>query len=638
MPALTAFLGARGKERRRVATAAALAAAVAIIAYTPAAWNDFAMDDIGVIALNPAVHSPAAAWEARFSPYWPVTDERSSGLYRPAVIATYGLDWWLSDGTPAWFHLVNVALHGVATALVVLVLAAWLPPVGALAAGLVFAVHPVHVEAVANVVGRAEILATIGMLGTVLAARRCRLAAEPGTGDQRPARGRAVSWGALAGLAAAFALFSKEHAVVTILLVAVDHALDSRRARMTGAWTLYLALAAVTVAWFHLWRAVAGPYVGTSVAAALREITFTERLATMLPAYLDVLRLLTLPLDLSHDYNPQVIPQRLEFGLLALFAAVVVAAIGALAAAGRRRSPSVAFALAAAIATYAPTGNLLFASGVVLAERTLYLAAIAPAAVVGVLVTEESVARIRRLLLVAVGALLALYMGRTVTRIPFWRDNRMVVVEGVLQHPESFRVRVQFAGVLERQGDSAMALAEYLAAGALFDRDPYVPQYSAPLALAMGAAAVAEQEALRAYVLRPSHPLIARTLVRVLVARGARDSARVIARETVERAPSSITAAETLLGLVEAEAPAWEAALLGARLDWMRIRLTSATRGIEAAVRALDGSPDAALAPLCWELRLNRLMLDALAPEARTHMERFMRETGEACDVTTVSP
>ncbi len=94
--------------------------------------------------------------DAAFSPYWPATpDESSAGLYRPAAVVSYAVDWTVSGGRPWWFHVVNVLLHGLVTALVVVVAGAWLLPVGALGAALLFAIHPVHVEAVENVVGRA---------------------------------------------------------------------------------------------------------------------------------------------------------------------------------------------------------------------------------------------------------------------------------------------------------------------------------------------------------------------------------------------------------------------------------------------------------------------------------------------------
>src|SRR2546430_12357122 len=67
---------------------------------------------------------------------------------------------------------MNALWHGLVCVLVVLVLERWLSPAAAAAGGLIFALHPVHVEAVAGLVGRAEVLAAAGMLGAVLCAPR----------------------------------------------------------------------------------------------------------------------------------------------------------------------------------------------------------------------------------------------------------------------------------------------------------------------------------------------------------------------------------------------------------------------------------------------------------------------------------
>jgi hypothetical protein len=164
MPRLTA---------RRAVWVAALAAA---LVYLPALRNRWALDDHAVIEDNPAAHSVRGALDAAFSPYWPYKDGFSAGLYRPLTTLSYAVDWSIAGDHPWWFHLTNILLHALATALVVLVALRWLAPPAALAAGLVFATHAVHVEAVANVVGRAEILAAIGMLSALLAARRYRRA------------------------------------------------------------------------------------------------------------------------------------------------------------------------------------------------------------------------------------------------------------------------------------------------------------------------------------------------------------------------------------------------------------------------------------------------------------------------------
>lgn len=97
--------------------------------------------------------------------FWgtPLTDSGSHGSYRPLCVFTFRLNYLLGGFQPWGYHLVNVLLHCLATALVVRVARALLPPakttLGSAIAGLTFASHPIHTEAVAGVVGRADLAA-----------------------------------------------------------------------------------------------------------------------------------------------------------------------------------------------------------------------------------------------------------------------------------------------------------------------------------------------------------------------------------------------------------------------------------------------------------------------------------------------
>ena len=99
-----------------VGRAVAIATVAAVLVYVPALWNGWAADDVMVVQTNANVHSIAAALKAWFEPYWPPPVE-FAGLYRPFTILSFAIDWTLSGGAPWWFHLVNVVLHGFATAL-----------------------------------------------------------------------------------------------------------------------------------------------------------------------------------------------------------------------------------------------------------------------------------------------------------------------------------------------------------------------------------------------------------------------------------------------------------------------------------------------------------------------------------------
>src|SRR5256884_7182612 len=131
------------------------------------------MDDVAIIVTNPLVAEPAGVWRAFGAPYWP--PDLGGHLYRPLIIAAFALDRML-DGA-VWFHAANLLWHGAAAVAVAVLARRWADTTGGLVAGVMFAVHPVHVEAVANVVGRAELMAAAFTLLSVYAAIERRSAA-----------------------------------------------------------------------------------------------------------------------------------------------------------------------------------------------------------------------------------------------------------------------------------------------------------------------------------------------------------------------------------------------------------------------------------------------------------------------------
>ena len=130
-------------------------AACAALAHCGALWNGFAMDDLYIIVWNPLVHSADGLWRAFGAPYWP--PDLGGKLYRPLAVASYTLDGLVDDAP--WFHAVNLLWHAGAAVVVAALARRWAGMTTALVAGLLFAVHPVHVEAIANVIGRAELMA-----------------------------------------------------------------------------------------------------------------------------------------------------------------------------------------------------------------------------------------------------------------------------------------------------------------------------------------------------------------------------------------------------------------------------------------------------------------------------------------------
>jgi protein O-mannosyl-transferase len=489
----------------------------AVALYLPTSRYGFVQDDRAIIASNPAAHSIGAALAAFDDPYWP--RESEAGLYRPLTILSYALDWTLSGGRAGWLHVMNALWHGVAAVLFVCVMARWLPPIGAAGAGLAFAWHPVHVEAVASLVGRAELLVAAGVLGAVLAARR--------------------GWWVAAVICAALAMFSKEHGVIVGVVIVLDYWLRTPDDRRYPA-ALWLALALVTAGFLAAWLAVG--WVGENDAAAVFYGRGTwGRLAIALPAVLRAAGLLVWPASLSVDYGPQVIPARLGLSLAALLGFCIVLIVPALVLLCWRRAPAIGFAAGLAALSYVPTANLFLPSGVALAERNLYLAVALPAALVGWAATWLATRRGVRVAAVATAILVVAAGARSLARLPAWRDNRSQLLTLLADHPESYRAHASAAAVLAGLHDTAGARREYRTADSLFSGDPYLDGAHAVFLIGIGdtAAAVPLIDRRRGTTVGERMSLRAQFLLEL--ARNHPAQARAIADSATRRSASEIT-------------------------------------------------------------------------------------------------
>ena len=594
--------------------AAAVAAAVAVLVYLPALANGYAGDDLIVVRDNPAAHAVDAALSAWFEPYWH-GEWQWAGLYRPLTILSYAIDWSIAGGAAWWLHLVNVLWHATVTALVVAVLSPWLPPLGTLVAGTMFGLHALHVEAVANVVGRAELLVAVGLLGALLAARRYRRA-ESGAARRL--------WLIAVLLLVLAALFAKEHGVIAIALLGVDHLLDRRRApdRMIG---LYVGVSAVTLGWLYLWRQVAGAFVAGGAHAALYGLGAGGRVATMAPLYLDVVRLLVWPMRLLSDYAPLTVPVRTEIGWVALVGLTVALAVLALGVLAVRRSPAIALGILVGGLSYAPTSNLIFVSGVMLAERNLYLAVLAPGAVAGWLVSRQWHRPERRAVVAVLVALMAAYAFRTIDRIPAWEDSLTLILEERVAQPENYHNYVLLSEFLASRGDTAGAIAERLVAADLYPEQPMPRVEAAQLAIVTNRPLLGLRQAEIAMGLELEDPRIDEVLMRALLANGMVDSAVAAGLVGASRFPGSTDVLQAYAAALADAAAMDRLSLVGVRLDWHTRRFVAVQASLDSLAAAGLGA--GALAAPCEDVVGIRTPVEALRPDL---WDVLMRASG--CD------
>jgi len=381
-----------------------------------------------------------------------------TGLYRPVTVASYAAEWRVFKGSTLGFHAVSILAHGLASLLVFMLLLEFFSTAPALAGAAIFAVHPVHSEAVANVVGRAELyMAVFYLMACLLFWRGARWRG----GGRRVAR--------LLGVAVlyALALGSKEMGAtlpgVLILLTLFRADGTTLVRRLVDELPLFALTAAVLAAYLGVRFLVLGSVAGEIPAAVLAGLTTSERLLTAISMWSQYARLIFFPLVLAADYAPGVLYPAARFdvevfgGVLTLVALIV----GVVALV--RTRPLIALGILWFPVTILPVSNLIIPTGTLLAERTLFLPSVGLSiAIAGATVAIAERERISRTLGLVVLVLVGTsFLVRTVLRNPSWLSTFTVVQTLARDHPNSHLALRARANGLVRTGDSEAAAEVY---------------------------------------------------------------------------------------------------------------------------------------------------------------------------------
>ena len=412
-----AHVGTSARLTRRAWQAALLAGVLATIVAAPSIRNDFVADDQWVVANRKVLQKPPSVTAVLEEPYWPASF--GGVMWRPAVISSFALDYQVSN-SPHWFHTINVFWAAIATALFTLLACDLAGPVVGLITGLLFAVHPLHVEAVANVVGRAELMAAAGYAAALVCAVRA---------ERRPVYLIGVAAGA------AFAIASKEIAVT--LPAAVVLVYLARRTDLRLAWRPVVA-ATVPIAAYFIVQGFVGirTFYAGGLAVGLEHVGFLARSWAMERLSLQWWRLFLFPTHLSADYSPGELTVATGFTVWHLLSLLVWIAVGVLAWRTRRTIPGIAIGLVWMVITISPVANIVFPTEFLIAERTLYLPSFG---IVFGLAWAAAAIRSPRLRLAVIAVAVAAGAARTIIRIPAWHDDETHYQALKREAPRSYR-------------------------------------------------------------------------------------------------------------------------------------------------------------------------------------------------------
>jgi Tfp pilus assembly protein PilF len=399
--------------------------------------------------------------------YWgvPLSHSGSHKSYRPLTTLSFRLDWLVAPAgqAAAQFHLTNVLLHAAVTGLYVHFCRGWVRPGTALVAGLLFAVHPVHCEAVAGVAGRADVLAGLLYLACLTAHRQLG------------------GWSLTTPLLAAAAMLAKEQGVTALAACAIMDLLDLNATKKpqqrtpTRRWgILYLGLSTIILLSLRS-LALDGqlPTFSRSDNPAAHSSSLLTRTLTFL--LLPVLNwlLLACPSTLSYDWSMDSVPlvtslsdprnlltacfySVLAYSLMRAFGPVlgVLLQKPCKVIKSHPNGPALAVALSLTILPFLPATNLFFYVGFVLAERVLYIPSLGYVLLLAVGLDQMARHHPRATKLCTAGLILVLSL-RTLARNRDWRDEKDLFLSSVGTNPA--KSWSNLGSVLHARGEPAFA-------------------------------------------------------------------------------------------------------------------------------------------------------------------------------------
>ena len=424
--------------------------------------NKFVLDDREAILSNSDVVRGTPIRNIFRNDFWGVSmsHPESHKSYRPITILSFRLQFDLHGASPIGFHLVNVLLHSLLTLLFTSsCLAITKSHSVALLAGLLFGVHPIHTEAVAGVVGRAEILSGIFYVAAFLTYIYSESA------NKSLVR---FLYFLLSLILVFLSLLSKEQGITVLGLFLVDAlvrlASEHRVSRVR--WlkiTAILLTGALMCYWrvFYLGGGIHPTFKDSDNPAALSNSSLTR---TLTYSYLGALNLwlLLCPYWLCCDWSMgsiELVQTMYDVRLLALAGAVLLltaVTTYSLIRVSLYRDRTVLYSLLLMVCPFIPASNMLFPVGFVIAERVLYLPSMGFHLLVSIGANRAlrhcKSRLVRDSVYVLLFLLVLLHSFQTLRRNSQWYSDETISVSGIKINPTNAKLLLSVGNDFAQKG------------------------------------------------------------------------------------------------------------------------------------------------------------------------------------------
>ncbi len=433
---------------------------LACLIYSNTLWNKYAIDDAIVLTENNFTKKGFAgikdlmthdAFEGFFG-------ERGSSLiqggrYRPLSLVTFAIEYELWGLNPAYSHLVNVLLFALTCVFLFYLLhllaeknnsqlfyLSW-----PFVATLLYTVHPIHTEAVANIKGRDEIMAMLLSVAALIYAVKY-------------AKWNKITDLLIGSFIFCLALLSKENAITFLAIIPLCYYIFTNATKKQYAVGIASFLIPAV-----LFMVIRSQYAPTGILQESSEVlnnpfalaTITERYATIVLTWLYYLKLLFVPYPLSHDYYYNEIPYVTFTSLSTILSLLVNCFLFVYGIILLLRKSVLSFGIMFYFITFSIVSNLLFTVGVLMNERFVFMPSlgfcIAIAVLFSILLKENKLSeKIALVVLLLVSGLFSL---KTFARNADWKTNLTLLRADVKSSPNSSKAHTTYGGLLIEECD-----------------------------------------------------------------------------------------------------------------------------------------------------------------------------------------
>uniref|UniRef100_A0A8I3X031 Protein O-mannosyl-transferase TMTC1 n=1 Tax=Callithrix jacchus TaxID=9483 RepID=A0A8I3X031_CALJA len=574
--------GDRAPSRRRGcglarAGAAALLAGASCLCYCRSLQGEFVHDDVWAIVNNPDVRPGAPLrWGIFTNDFWGkgMAENTSHKSYRPLCVLTFKLNIFLTGMNPFYFHAVNIILHCLVTLVLMYTCDKTVFKNRGLAfvTALLFAVHPIHTEAVAGIVGRADVLACLLFLLAFLSYNR---SLDQGcVGENFPSTVSpfflllSLFLGTCAmlvketgitvfGVCLVYDLFSLSHKQDKSYLTASSNRNFLLTMRPFFKRAILVLSYVLVILYFRLW------IMGGSMPLFSEQdnpASFSPYILTRFLTYSYLLAfnvwLLLAPVTLCYDWQVGSIPLVETIwdmrNLATILLAVVMALLSlhCLAAFKRLEHKEVLVGLLFLVFPFIPASNLFFRVGFVVAERVLYMPSMGYC-ILFVHGLSKLCTWLNRCgatsLIASTVLLLLLFSWKTVKQNEIWLSRESLFRSGVQTLPHNAKVHYNYANFLKDQGRNKEAIYHYRTALKLYPRHASALNNLGTLTRDTAEAKMYYQRALQ---LHPQHNRALFNLGNLLKSQEKKEEAITLLKDSIKYGPEFADAYSSLASLL----------------------------------------------------------------------------------------